>query len=102
MSSYIALYHIYISYILMFTESTLQYTRDGVSNRQLHHCLLDRLFRRRSKKTSKHRVTGLCAGKSPVNGEFPAQIASNAEDVSIWWRHRGLMSVIDSYICSTQ
>ena len=30
-----------------------------------HHCLLNRLFRRRSKKTSKRRVTGLCAGNSP-------------------------------------
>ena len=35
----------------------------------------------------KHRVTGLCAGNSPVTGEFPAQRASNAENVSIWWRH---------------
>ena len=36
-----------------------------------------------SKKTSKLRVTGLCAGNSPVTGEFPAQKASNAENVSI-------------------
>ena len=46
-----------------------------------------RLFRRRSKKTSKLRVTGLCAGNSPVTGEFTAEMASNAENVSIWWRH---------------
>ena len=39
--------------------------RDGVSNHQPHDCLLNRLFRRRSKKTSKLRVTGLCAGNSP-------------------------------------
>ena len=38
---------------------------DGVSNHQPHGCLLNRLFRRRSKKTSKLRVTGLCAGNSP-------------------------------------
>ena len=44
-------------------------------------------FRRRSKKTSKRRVTGLCAGNSPVTGEFPAQRASNTETVSNWWRH---------------
>ena len=44
-------------------------------------------FRRRSKKTSKLRVTVLCAGNSPVTGEFPAQRASYAENVSIWWRH---------------
>ena len=36
------------------------------------------------KKTSKLRVTGLCAGNSPVTGEFPAQMASNTENVSIW------------------
>ena len=63
--------------------------RDGVSNNQPHHYLLNRLFSHRSKKTSKFRVTGLCAGNSPVTGEFPAQMASNAENVSIWWRHHG-------------
>ena len=46
-------------------------------------CLLNSLFRRRSKKTSKLRVTGLCAGNSPGTGEFPAQMASNAENASI-------------------
>ena len=45
---------------------------DGVSNHQPHGCLLNRLFRRKSKKTSKLRVTGLCAGNSSVAGEFPA------------------------------
>ena len=39
--------------------------RDGVSNHQPHDCLFNRLFRRRSKKTSKLRVTGLCAGNPP-------------------------------------
>ena len=62
--------------------------RDSVSNHQHRYCLLKRLFRRKSKKTSKLRVTGLCAGNSPGTGEFPAQRASNAENVSIWWRHR--------------
>ena len=61
--------------------------RDGVSSHQPYDCLLNRLFRHRSKKTSKLRVTGLCVGNSPETGEFPAQIASNAENVSIWWRH---------------
>ena len=41
------------------------------------------------KETPKLHVTGLCAGNSPVTGgEFPAQMASNAENVSIWWRHQ--------------
>ena len=44
-------------------------------------------FRNRSKKTSKRCATGLCARNSPVTGELPAQTASNAENVSIWWRH---------------
>ena len=61
----------------------------SVSNHQLHDCLLNRLFRHWSKKISKPRVAGLCAGNSPGTGEFPAQIASNAENVSIWWRHHG-------------
>ena len=56
---------------------------DGFANHRHLHCLLNRLFRHRSKKISKLHVTGLC-------GEFtghPAQMASYAEDVSIWWRH---------------
>ena len=46
--------------------------------------------RRRSQKTSKLRVTGLCAGNSPVTGEFPAQRASSTENVFIWWRHHDI------------
>ena len=74
----------------MCWHSSLQWRHNGrnsVSNHQPHDCLLNRLFRRRSKKTSKLRLTGLCAGNSPVTGEFPTQMASNAEKVSIWWRH---------------
>ena len=59
--------------------------RDGVSNHQPHDCLLNRSFRHKSKKTSKLRVTGRCEGNSPVTSEFPAQMASNAENVSICW-----------------
>ena len=44
--------------------------------------------RRKWKKTSKVGVTGPCAENSPVTGEFPAQMASDAENVSICWRHR--------------
>ena len=51
--------------------------RDGVSNHQPHDCLLNHSFRRIWEKTSKHRVTGLCAGN--VTGEFLAQMASNEE-----------------------
>ena len=31
--------------------------------------------------------TDLREGNSPGTGEFPTQMASNAENVSIWWRH---------------
>ena len=54
---------------------------------QPRDCLLNRLFRRRLEKISKLHVAGLCAGNSPVTGEFPAQRASEAENASIWWRH---------------
>ena len=46
------------------------------------------------RKTSKVRVTGLCVGNSPEAGEYPAQMASNAENVSIWWRHH-VISLFD-------
>ena len=71
----------------------------GVSNHQPHGCLLNRLFRRKSKKTSKLRVTGLWAGNSPGTGEFPAQMASYAENVSIWWRHHVFTGVVFSLAC---
>ena len=70
------------------TFETLQWRhngRNGVSNHQPHDCFFNRY--RISKKTLKLRVTGLCAGNSPVTGEFPAQMASNVENISIWWRH---------------
>ena len=78
------------SYIIPFYYNPLRWRhndRDSVSNHQPHDCLLNRLFRRRSKETWKLRVTGLCVGNSPGTGEFPAQRATNAENVSIWWRH---------------
>ena len=63
--------------------------RDDISNHQPYDCLLYRSIRRRW-KISKLRVTDLFAGNSPVTGEFPAQKDSNAENVSIWWRHLGM------------
>ena len=52
-------------------------SQNGVSSNQRLHCLLNRLLRGISKKTSKLRVTGLSARK------FPAQKASNTENGSI-------------------
>ena len=48
--------------------------RDGVSNHQPYECLLNRLFKRRSKKTSKRQW--------PLRGER----VSKAENNSIWWQ----------------
>ena len=81
---------------VVFYSISLQWRHnghDGVSNLQPHYCLLNGLFRCRSKKTSKLRITGLCVANSPVTGEFPAQMVSNAEKVSIWWRHH-------AYLCN--
>ena len=36
-------------------------------------------------------LLALCAGNTPVTGEFSAQRASNAEDVSILWRHHEIV-----------
>ena len=76
-------------YLLLALKSSypLQWCHNGC-DRVLNHwhldCLLNRLFRRRSKKTSKLCVTGLCEGNPPVTDGFPSQRASNEENVSIW------------------
>ena len=82
-----------MGYFFHVVTWTLQWRHNecgGVLNHQPQDCLLHRLFGRRSKKTSKLRVTGLCEGNSSVTGEFPAKRAGNAENVSIWWRHHGV------------
>ena len=85
------------NYTLQVFSTTLRWRHNdhaGVSNHQPRGCLLNRLFRHKSKKTSKLRVTGLCAGNSPGTGEFPAQMASHAENVSIWWRHHEICTCL--------
>ena len=54
----------YVSFALNHPLHWRHNDHDGISNHQPHGCFLNRLFRRRSKKTSKLRVTGLCAGNS--------------------------------------
>ena len=39
------------------------------------------------RKKPKLLVSGLCAGNPPVTGEFPAQMANNEDNISIWSRH---------------
>ena len=62
--------------------------RDGVSNHQPYDCLLN-LFsgadqRKHQSAASLAFVRGIPRART---GEFPAQMASNAENASIWWRH---------------
>ena len=51
----------------------------------------------RLKKTSKLRVTGLCEKNSPVTGEISEQRPSNAENVSILWRHHDILTAVWNY-----
>ena len=86
-STFYLLRYMPLKYVMFYTLRWRHNDHAGVSNHQPPGCLLNRLFRRKSKKTSKLRVTGLCAGNSPGTGEFSAQMARYAENVSIWWRH---------------
>ena len=100
----ISFYWQYFLVSMHWHQIPLRWRHNGhecVSNHQPRHCLPNRLFERRSKKTSKLRVTGLCAGNSPGTGEFPAQMASNAENVSIWWRHHALPDIGSHHADST-
>ena len=78
----------------IYTQLMFNYTDVIMSAMASKTTSLNRLFRRGSQKTSKLRVTGLYEGNTPVTGEFPAQRASNAENVSIWWRHH-----VDTLCC---
>ena len=67
---------------------------DGVSNHWRLDCLFILLVRRTSQKTLKLCVTGLCEGNPQLIGWFPIQRASSTENVSIWWRHHGIIKHI--------
>ena len=57
------IYHLRVHDLLQWCHNE----HNGVSKHRRLNCLLNRLFRRRSKKSSKFRVTGLCEGNPPVN-----------------------------------
>ena len=78
---------IYTKPILVSTLHWRHNERAGVSNHQPHDCLLNRLFRRRSKKSSKLRVTDPLCGEFTGSRWIPRTKASDEENVSIWWRH---------------
>ena len=78
--------HIWRDHALIYHYSHNE--RDGDSNHRRLDCLLNRLFIRRPRKTSKPRVTGLCEGNSPVTGEFPAPrpVTHLQEHIRTWWK----------------
>ena len=67
--------------------------RDGVSNHQPPDCLLNRLFRQQNHQSS----VSLAFGRGI---QFPAQMASNTESVSIWWRHHQKRNLSFFFICA--
>ena len=63
-----------LDFQLNLVNKTLQWRHnehDGVSNHKPHGCLPNRLFKRRSTKTSTLRDTGLCLGISLETGYSP-------------------------------
>ena len=78
----------------VFLKCSLQWRPNEHNVVSIHRrldCLRNRLFQRRWKKTSKSHVIGLCEGNALATGGFPSQMASNAGNVSIWWRHHGII-----------
>ena len=81
-SSYLPLVKMMLSHRQHYNDVTMGKMASQITSLTIVYSIV--YSGRRSKKTPKFRVTGL--GNSPVTGEFPAQRASNAENVSIWWR----------------
>ena len=71
-----------------------RHEREGVSNHGRLDCLLNRLSGADERNHQSSASLAFVGGNSPVTGEFPAQRASDAEKVSIWWRyHRCEISI---------
>ena len=68
--------------------------RDVVSNHQLLECLLDRLFRRRSKKTSKLRATWLCEGNTPVTDDIIMELHDLKYPINIKFTTKALWATV--------
>ena len=62
--------------------------RHGILNQRRLDCAFNRLFKRASKKTSKSLVFVRGIHRWPMDS--PHKGASNAKNVPIWWRHRGI------------
>ena len=91
--------HLHITAILSdgpTRDTALQWhhnEHNGVSNHQPHDCLLNRLFKRRSKKISKLCVTGLCEGihrwpgNSPHKGPVTRKILPFDDVIMVYGYH---------------
>ena len=69
-----------------------------VASRITANYLFNRLFRIISKKTSKPALLVRCEWNPPVTGGFPSQRVSNAESVSMLWRHYELWFFVSGLI----
>ena len=58
---------------------------DGVSNHQRLYCLLNRLFRHRSKKILKLRVTDICEGNSPHKRPVTRKLFPFDDVIMLMW-----------------
>ena len=85
--------------LFQFPLQWRHHEHNGIPNHWRLDCLLNHLSKRGSKKTPKLCVTGICEGNSPVNGEFPTQRTSNAENVSIWWGHHVSTKRVNIHFC---
>ena len=91
---------------IILQKLTLQWRhneRDNVSSQWRLDGLLNDLFRRRSKKTSKLCVIGLCEGNSPVTGGFPSHKGPVTRkmfpfDDVIMWVNDVFITITTSYL----
>ena len=85
--NYFSNIHFYININISMSLQWRHNGCDSVSNHQPHDCFSTIYSDTDQWKHQSSALLALCAGNSPEAGEFPAQMDSNAENVSIWWRH---------------
>ena len=76
------------------TSRALQWRHNahpGVSNHRRLDCLVYRLFKLTLKNPLKLALLAHREGNLPGTGGFLSQRAGNAETISIWWHHHGMM-----------
>ena len=91
-----------IKHLRSFSTTSLRWRHnehDGVSNHQPHDCLFNRLFKAEIKENIKALRLWPLWGEFTGDRWIPAQRASNAENVSIWWRHHGMCVYVLYVVC---